>query len=128
MRLLLDTHIWLWWHLAHPRITDDVRRTLDAANVAVSAVSLWEITVKHALGKLALHREPRPWFREASSLDGFVRMEISFDDVLAVGELPAHHRDPFDRLLIAQAIVSGRTIVTADAAFAQYPVPLVHVA
>jgi PIN domain nuclease of toxin-antitoxin system len=119
VNLLLDTHALLWW-LAGSPITRDVRdRIADPATlVAVSAASVWEIAIKHELGKVRF---------DGSMVDhvdraGFEPLPVSLAHAERAGHLPPHHRDPFDRMLIAQAQLEGLTVVTRDAAFDAYEV------
>ena len=122
MMLLLDTHALLWW------LADDLQLPVAAREairdprglVHVSAVSAWEITVKRALGKLEI---PDEWVSAVDS-EGFKRLEITWAHVLEVGELPDVHRDPFDRLLVAQARIEGMTLVTGDERMASYGTPI----
>lgn len=121
MRLLLDTQVLLWW-LADEGLTDQARDAVaDPANpVMVSAVSAWEISIKKSLGKLTA-----PDDLERQVVDGgFIPLPISIAHGIAAGQLPRHHDDPFDRMLIAQAIVEGCTIVTGDPQFDPYHVPV----
>ncbi|HUD37633.1 MAG TPA: type II toxin-antitoxin system VapC family toxin [Streptosporangiaceae bacterium] len=121
MRLLLDTHALLWW-LADEGLTDQARDAVaDPANlVMVSAVSAWEISIKKALGKLAA---PDDLERQVDE-GGFTPLSISIGHGIAAGELPRHHDDPFDRMLIAQAVAEGLTVVTHDKRFADYDVAI----
>lgn len=91
--------------------------------VFVSVVSAWELVIKLRTGKLAIDRPIAEWWSFNTAENGFEVLNIIADDVLAVDPLPLHHRDPFDRLLIAQAITRDLRLVTADEAFAAYPVP-----
>lgn len=119
MRLLLDTHALLWW-LADEGLSDQARDAVaDPANlVMVSAVSAWEISIKKAVGKLTA---PDDLERQVDE-GGFVPLSISIAHGIAAGELPRHHDDPFDRMLIAQAFAEELTIVTHDKRFADYDV------
>lgn len=121
MRLLLDTRVLLWW-LADESLTSEARDAIaDQANLAVvSAASAWEISVKKALGKLAAPDDLEHQVRAG----GFSPLPISIAHALAAGQLPRHHDDPFDRMLIAQAFREGLTIVTRDKRFAEYGVAL----
>jgi len=120
LRLLLDTHVLLWALADDPRLTLEDRAAITdgRAEVFVSAASAWEITIKRALGKL---RAPDD-LREQLAVARFEGLDVSIEHALAVGELPDHHRDPFDRILIAQARVEGLTIVTYDAQIKRYDV------
>lgn len=91
--------------------------------VTVSAATIWEIEIKRALGRLA----SPPGLIEMIGEAGFEQLPISFDHALQAGRLPLHHRDPFDRMLVAQARIEGLTLATADAALADYDVPLLTV-
>lgn len=121
MRLLLDTHALLWW-LADDGLTDRARDAVaDQANlVMVSAVSAWEISIKKALGKLTAPDDLEQQMDEG----GFAPLPITVRHGIAAGELPRHHDDPFDRMLIAQAVAEGLTVVTHDKRFADYDVAI----
>jgi PIN domain nuclease of toxin-antitoxin system len=119
LRLLLDTHTLLWWA--------DGRRLADPAvsaiaspenQVLVSAVSVWETEIKVASGKLRLDFD----FATSAVEHGFAPLPITFAHAAAAGRLPPHHRDPWDRMLVAQAQLEGLTIVTRDPVFARYQV------
>lgn len=121
MRLLLDTHVLLWW-LADEDLNDQARDAIsDPDNlVMVSAASAWEISIKKALGKLSA---PDDLERQVDE-SGFVPLPISVAHGIAAGRLPRHHDDPFDRMLIAQAYAEGLTIITRDKRFADYNVAM----
>jgi PIN domain nuclease of toxin-antitoxin system len=121
MRLLLDTHALLWW-LADEGLTDQARDAIaDPANlIMVSAASAWEISIKKALGKLATPDDLEQQVDEG----GFSALPVSVAHAIAAGRLPRHHDDPFDRMLIAQALAEGLTIVTHDKRFADYDVAM----
>ena len=121
MRLLLDTPTLLWW-LADEDLNAQAREAIaDPANlVAVSAASAWEISIQKALGKLAAPDD----LEQQVQTGGFVPLPISIAHGIAAGRLPRHHEDPFDRMLIAQALAEGLTIVTRDKRFADYGVPV----
>lgn len=121
-RLLLDTEALIWWDANDPRLGGHARAAIqEAAEVYVSAASAWEIVIKVALGKLSTTRRPR----EAVAEGGFRELPIAFEHAAAVGELPAHHNDPFDRLILAVARVESLVIVTSDPKFTPYGLPLV---
>jgi len=121
-RVLLDTEALIWWDANDPRLGGNARALIqDADEVYVSAASAWEIVIKTALGKLRTTRSPS----RAAADGGFLELPITFEHAEAVGELPAHHSDPFDRLILAAARVEGCTIVTSDQMFSLYDVPLV---
>lgn len=121
-RLLLDTEALIWWDANDPRLAGNARAAIqNAEKVYVSAASAWEIVIKAALGKLRTARQPA----QAVNEGGFDELPISFEHAEAVGELPAHHSDPFDRLILAAARVEGLTIVTSDRKFARYDLPMI---
>ena len=124
MNLLLDTHVLLWWLDDHPLLSEEARVAIsDGRNlVFVSAATIWEIRIKQALGKLDIPED----FQRALEGESFEMLDITFAHAYAVGDLPDHHRDPFDRMLIAQAGVEGLTLITRDARFSQYRVPLIE--
>ena len=126
MRLLLDTHVWLWMALDDQRLQQPVRDALIEApnDVFVSAASIWEMAIKFAVGKLTLPM-PLPDFVAAQSAPDVAQLlSIDAEHALAVANLPTHHRDPFDRMLVAQARYERMTLVTADEALRAYGVPL----
>ncbi len=117
MNLLLDSHIVLWWLSDDPRLSRKARRLVERADeVFVSAATTWELAVKVSLGKL---RMPEG-FLEVVEQQGFTHLPITPLHAMAVQSLPWHHRDPFDRILLAQATVEGLGLVTADEALAPY--------
>jgi PIN domain nuclease of toxin-antitoxin system len=123
MTLLLDTHVFLWSQLAVERLAPPVIEAIrDPRNqVALSAVCALEMAIKQSLGKLGLPGPAARWVPEACERSGIDLLALDADTALAVGELPWVHRDPFDRLLVAQAS-RGFTLVTHDRVFASYPV------
>lgn len=120
-RLLLDTHVFLWWQAGDPRLGDGPRETIAKAPVVfVSAASAWEAAIKAGLGRLRLPTN----IEEGVESAGFSKLPITFAHAERVSALPRHHSDPFDRLLIAQAQLEGLTLVTHDGAFPEYDVAL----
>ena len=109
------------------KLTDEVRDALeDGANEAmVSIVSAWEIALKQSIGKLDLPRPAEQWLPDVLRRTGFEVAELGLAAALRVRAVPWHHRDPFDRFLIAQALEEGYTLVTSDHAFGPYGVPVV---
>ena len=124
MRLLLDTQAWLWMLGAPDRLNDEARQLVeDTANVLLlSSASSWEIAIKWGLGKLELPEPPEEYVPSRLRSSGVTPIPIEHSHALRVTNLPHHHRDPFDRLLIAQALVEGVPILTADRVFAGYPI------
>jgi PIN domain nuclease of toxin-antitoxin system len=122
VRLLLDTHIVLWELGGSRAVSREAQEALERADdLLFSAVSFAEIGVKAAVGKLSIPSD----LREHVQRSGVRTLGLDVDHGLAVAVLPMHHRDPFDRLLIAQARCEGLTIVTADRRFVEYDVPVV---
>lgn len=120
MNLLLDTHALLWWLDDNPTLSAEAREAVaDGRNIViVSAVVIWEIRIKQALGKLQLPAN----FREVLTDQSFDELALTVDHAHRLGELPPLHRDPFDRMLVAQAIAERLTIVTRDPDIPRYPV------
>ncbi len=122
MKLLLDTHILVWSLMDDPRLKGHYRRALEGAEeIHVSAVSIWEIGIKQALGKLQIDGDIMTMIRRTNCLP----LVVTWDHGIAAGLLPRHHDDPFDRLLIAQARCEGLTLVSADRMVRRYDVPLI---
>ena len=125
MKLLLDTHLLLWALDASPQLSRTARRLIaDEENeLYFSVISLWEIVIKNGRGKRDFNFDASLVRRELKEND-YDELAVRGDHALAVGTLPPIHRDPFDRLLIAQAIVEGITLLTVDPAIARYPGPI----
>ena len=119
--VLLDTHALLWWLDDDRRLGSAARAAIASGEVFVSIASLWEIAVKYGLGKLAIAPEPVAGAVEQS---GFVTLQIARHHCFALPRLPQHHRDPFDRMLIAQAASEQLPIMTSDRHFAAYGITL----
>lgn len=122
MTLLLDTHTFLWFCQGDPALSPTAKRLLeDPSNrMLVSLACGWEVAIKAGLGKLKLGEPCATYLPNAMTASGFEWFPISVDHVVAVETLPHHHRDPFDRLMIAQAMVEGIPVVSADVAFDPY--------
>ena len=119
MSLLLDTHVVLWWLTDDPTLSDDIKTRLDHdPDVYVSAATVWEVTIKQAAGKLT---EPAD-LPERIHGSGFAELAISSEHAIAAGRLPLIHRDPFDRMLVAQARCEDFTLVTRDSQCQKYEV------
>ena len=125
MRLLVDTHLLLWAAGQPHRLSSDARARLeDPENqLLFSAASLWEIAIKSALGRADFRADPR-LVRRGLLDNGWEELPVSGAHAVAVISLPPLHRDPFDRMLLAQAQCEGVLLLTADAAVAQYPGPV----
>jgi PIN domain nuclease of toxin-antitoxin system len=123
MNLLLDTHILLWWLDASPTLSEIARKKIsDVGNIVfVSAAVVWEIRIKQALGKLTIPAD----FRQVLDRQPFEKLPITVDHAHTVEVCP-YHRDPFDRMLIAQAKVERFTIVTHDSVFQKYRIPIIE--
>ena len=121
MRLLLDTHVVLWWLTDDPALAEDLRGALDSdPDVHLSPVTVWEVAIKQAAGKLKGPPDLAERVRDA----GFRTLPITADHAVEAGRLPMLHRDPFDRMLVAQARCAGLTLVTRDADIQRYDVDL----
>ena len=121
MRLLLDTHVFLWWRLDSRRLRKDARQAIATADVVwVSAASAWEAAIKQSLGRLVLD-DP---FAEMVDDSAFSALDVTFAHAARTALLPAHHTDPFDRMLVAQALVEGATLVSHDRLLQPYDVPI----
>ena len=118
MRLLLDTHIAIWWDAGLPLSPAAVEAIADAHEVYLSAASAWELTIKTALGKVRRSRS----LATVASDSGFLELPVLIRHAEQLADLPPLHRDPFDRLLVAQALSEGLTLVTRDAQLVAYPV------
>ncbi|MEU8012046.1 type II toxin-antitoxin system VapC family toxin [Micromonospora parva] len=124
MNLLLDTHVALWAITGDPTLgTDLLDQLRHEPDIFLSPVSLWEITVKQATGKLA----GPPDLAERVRDMGFRELPVTHAHAIAAGRLPSHHRDPFDRMLVAQAITEGLTLASRDASITLYDVDVLKV-
>jgi PIN domain nuclease of toxin-antitoxin system len=124
MKLLLDTHTFIWFIMGSPNLSAHARALIeDVANEKfLSVASLWEIAIKLSIGKLSLSAPFDVLIPQQLNLNGFELLNLEIDHAAAVATLPFHHRDPFDRLLIAQVMVEKMPIVSIDAVFDAYPV------
>lgn len=124
---LLDTHVFLWWITAAPELSPAAREVLAPGRnrLVWSAASSWEVAIKFALGRLPLPLPPGRLLPEHLARNRVEGLPVLDAHAWRVAELPVHHRDPFDRLLVAQAQVEGLTIVSADAQLRAYDVPVI---
>jgi len=122
--VLLDTNAFLWWIDESSRLSGRARRAISDPHhdCFVSLVSIWEMAIKCRLGKLKLPKPVAAFVPEHLNANRFRQLDIGFRDVARVEALPDHHRDPFDRLLIAQALERGLAVVTSDEVFGDYGV------
>jgi len=126
MKLLLDTHAFLWFVIGDSRLSRPARRALEAdeAELILSAASVWELAIKASLGRLTLPASVEEYI--AGKVEsGFGVLSVDWTHAAAVEKLPRHHRDPFDRLLVAQALAENLPVVTGDPAFRGYGVKVV---
>ena len=126
MKLLLDTHVFLWFIAGDARLSFSARSEIEAQDnlKLVSIASLWEMAIKISLGKLTLDQRFDDFVPRLIETNGFDLLAVRTDHVARLTSLPFHHRDPFDRLLLAQARAEGMTLVSDDGQFGPYGVPL----
>jgi len=127
MKVLLDTHVFLWWITDSPRLSSRAREVIgDGENVLFfSAASGWEIAIKMQLGRITLPAPPERFIVEQLSRNAIESLPVYLSHALHVHRLPLHHRDPFDRLLIAQSQLEGLPILTADPLISHYEVTVI---
>ncbi|MDC9593603.1 type II toxin-antitoxin system VapC family toxin [Xenorhabdus sp. IM139775] len=123
-RLLLDTHALIWWITNDPSLGEMTRRVIakGTSSIFVSSVTPWEISIKRALGKLKFNAD----FDLIMEKNNFIPLSITHAHAESAGDLPRHHGDPFDRMLIVQAQMEGLTLVSADSAFSAYGIRLMN--
>jgi len=127
VRFLLDTHVFLWLQTEPDRLDPALLDRLSRADaLLLSPASAWEMAIKYHLGMLALPAEPTVYVPDRMTRSGVEPLAIEVTHTLAAGGLPPHHRDPFDRLLVAQSQLSGIPLVTADRQIAAYDVELIE--
>lgn len=128
MKLLLDTHVFIWWASEPTKLSPQALALCqDEANeLILSVASVWEMQIKVQLGKLKLALSLRDLVTSQQQTNGLIIMGIDLAHVFALQGLPLHHSDPFDRLLIAQAIVENAVLLSVDRVFARYPVPVLR--
>jgi PIN domain nuclease of toxin-antitoxin system len=126
MKAILDTHAFLWALAGDGRMSRHAREVFaGTANLWLSMASIWEIVLKVQTGKLDLPRPAGQYVIRKLADNGIEILSISVDHLLAVERLPMHHRDPFDRMLIAQSIEEKIPVITADQIFARYPIEVI---
>lgn len=127
MKVLLDTHVWLWWLSEPERLPVAIREALeDGENpLYLSVLTSWEIAIKYAVGKLPLPEPPLVFVEKRLQRDGLQTLHIEHRHALAVAQLPMHHHDPFDRLLIAQARDESMVLATVDSKIKAYDVEII---
>lgn len=125
MKLLLDTHAFLWWIGDDPRLSGPAREAIaDPGNeVSFSVASAWELAIKTGLGRFEPDGDLGPFLEEQIQRNSFRVLPVNLEHAVSVSSLPAHHRDPFDRLLVAQAAVEGLTLVSRDPQLRKYDAP-----
>jgi PIN domain nuclease of toxin-antitoxin system len=128
MKLLLDTHIFIWWADAPEKLSATALAALEDENndLLLSVASVWEVQIKAQLGKLKLNDSLQNLIQSQQTTNGIQLLPIELAHVLALDALPFHHKDPFDRLLIAQSITEVATLVSIDPQFSAYPVTLLR--
>lgn len=128
MRLLLDTHIFIWWAGEPEKLSSVALSALEdeTNDLILSVVSVWEIQIKIQLGKLKLSQPLKELIESQQETNDLHILPVELPHVLMLDTLPPHHKDPFDRLLIAQSIVEDVTLVTADAKLSAYPAKLLR--
>ncbi|MFB2970017.1 type II toxin-antitoxin system VapC family toxin [Aerosakkonema sp. BLCC-F183] len=124
MRLLLDTHTFIWYVMDNPKLSATVRVMIDDGNnePLLSIASIWEMAVKQSIGKLNFGLPFRMFIEQQLSSNSIELLNINLAHIDIIASLPLHHRDPFDRLIIAQAMVENIPILSADAIFDSYPI------
>ena len=122
--LLLDTHAFIWYAEHDSKLSESIKIEIETVDrVCISIASLWEIAIKLSIGKLSL-RSNYESIESSLAPAGLILLPITFADTVRVMNLPFHHRNPFDRIIIAQAINNSLTLVSCDAAFTAYPIQL----
>jgi PIN domain nuclease of toxin-antitoxin system len=127
MRVLLDTHAFIWWDGAPEHLSPKAREACFAPGnqLIVSVAGLWEIQIKVMLGKLTLRKPLREIVTGQVKQNGVVILPVELEHVLRLDQLPSYHKDPFDRILVAQALVEGLPLISHDPVVAQYPVNVI---
>jgi len=126
-RFLIDTHCWLWWHINPEKLSARVSRLIEdgSSDISFSVVSAWEIVIKHNLQKLELPFPPREYIPKKLEISYMDVLPVQLSHALQVQKLPDYHKDPFDRLLIAQAVSEKFVLITDDKQIERYEVDLI---
>lgn len=124
MRVLVDTHTLIWFFQGDPRFSSRMRLLIEDENNGklISIASVWEMSIKQSIGKLGFSLPIKAFIEQQLRLDDFDLLNINLDHIDVISTLPQHHRDPFDRLIIAQAMVEKIPILSADVAFDAYSI------
>jgi PIN domain nuclease of toxin-antitoxin system len=124
MRLLLDTHAFIWYVTDNPRLSANVKLLIEDENneKLVSIASIWEMAIKHSIGRLNFSRPFMEFVRQQLSVSNIGLLEINLNHIEVVASLPLHHRDPFDRLIIAQSMAEQIPVLSVDAIFDAYAI------
>lgn len=127
MRALLDTHAFLWWAADDARLSFTAREVIQNPDNVLffSVVSAWEIIIKYTINKLPLPEPPQTYIPSRVAYYGLEKLSLEMPHVLELANLPRHHKDPFDRILIAQSQAENLPIITVDEKFALYPVTII---
>jgi PIN domain nuclease of toxin-antitoxin system len=125
MKVLIDTQVLLWGLQNEEKLSRRVQTLLPAAEVWISVASLWEIITKTQIGKLTLPAPVSDYLTKKLKANGVLVLQITFDHVKRLEKLPLHHRDPFDRILIAQSLEENLPVVSSDPLFARYPIQVI---
>lgn len=130
MTFLIDTQCLLWYFEGNEKLSRKAATLIDVPSnqVFVSAATVWEVVIKVSLQKLKLEETPDNYFRKRFESPAFSKLAITFEHAAKVYSLPPHHKDPFDRMLIAQAQAEGFPIMTSDAVFRKYPIQIIDAA
>ena len=122
MTVLLDTNAFLWWVADAPRLSRRARKAIEGSQCLLSIASCWEMAIKASLGHLEMPSPLDRFLQQQIEVNGFQLLPVSLEHTAGVSELPFHHRDPFDRLIAAQARHEEIAVVTSDAVFGSYGV------
>jgi PIN domain nuclease of toxin-antitoxin system len=124
VKYLLDTHIFIWWITDNPKLSPNIRSVVsdDGNELYLSTASIWEMMIKSKLQKLQLTDDPKTFIKEQVKINSINILDVKMEHSLETYELPDIHKDPFDRILIAQAKIEKLTIITTDSYIVEYDV------